>query len=265
MTRYKVFFKLLILFSIFVGIFSGVSKALYNKGKEPSYVPTKEDVIQSLQKDVSQNVEYYIKGSPIEEELPYNFKENTEKGSQKEKIAMFLIDTSASMKTKNENKLAKVQESFTNALQYIGPNSYIGLISYSSEITVNVPISKFDETQARKLNGEVNNLTVSGGTHMYEAIALGISLIEDVKEEHPDAEAMLFVLSDGQPSQDAKKIDYVEETIKKLGIPIHTIGYGKDADKVELKKLAKINEATFTYVEKEDIFQTIKTLFDNNL
>ena len=30
MTRCKVFFRLLILFSIFVGMFSGVSKALYN-------------------------------------------------------------------------------------------------------------------------------------------------------------------------------------------------------------------------------------------
>ena len=70
MTRCKVFFRLLILFSIFVGMFSGVSKALYNKGKEPSYVPTNEFLIQSLQKVVSQNVEYYIKKSPIEEELP---------------------------------------------------------------------------------------------------------------------------------------------------------------------------------------------------
>lgn len=200
----------------------------------------------------------------VEAELPESWNSNEEKSSSNEIIAMFLIDISGSMKTKSENKLIKVQEAISNSLQYIGPNSYVGMISYSTDVTVNVPISRFDEEQARKLNGEINGLTASGGTHMYEAIAVGMKLIEEEKEAHPNASVMMFVLSDGQPSSDAKGIDFVEEYVRILNIPIHTIGYGKDVDKVELKKLSDINEATFSYVEKEYVVETFKALFDSN-
>ena len=259
------FISILAIVSILVGMVAGYAKMLYDNANEPIPEITVEDAIQMLNKDIQNNVEYYEKTNPVRGELPKGWKINEEKSSSTEVIAIFLIDTSGSMKTKSENKLAKVQEAISNSLQYIGPNSYVGMISYSTDVTVNVPIARFDEEQARKLNGEVNSLTTSGGTHMYEAIAVGMKLVEEAKEDHPDASVMIFVLSDGQPSNDARGIDFVEEYIRILNIPIHTIGYGKDIDKVELKKLADINEATFSYVEKEDVVEIFKALFDSNL
>lgn len=257
--------SILAIVSILVGIGTGCIKMIYDKANEPIPEVTVDDAIQMLNKDIQKNVEYYVKKEPIRGELPEGWNVNEEKSSSNEIIAMFLIDISGSMKTKSENKLVKVQEAISNSLQYIGPNSYVGMISYSTDVTVNVPIARFDEEQVRKLNGEVNNFTTSGGTHMYEAIAVGMKLIEEAKEEHPNATVMMFVLSDGQPSNDAKEIEFVEEYVRVLNIPIHTIGYGKDIDKVELKKLADINEATFSYVEKEDVIETFKVLFDANL
>lgn len=75
---------------------------------------------------------------------------------------------------------------------------------------------------------------------------------------------MLFVISDGRPSEGAQDFDFIEDYVRKLKIPVHTIGYGKDADKIELKKLANINEAKFTYVEEgEDVAQTLMLLFNS--
>lgn len=256
---------ILAIISILIGMGAGGVKMIYDKANEPITELTADDAIQMLNKDIQNNVDYYMKINPVRGELPEGWNVNEEKSSSNEIIAMFLIDTSGSMKTKSENKLAKVQEAISTSLQYIGPNSYVGMISYSTDVTVNVPIARFDEEQARKLNGEVNSITASGGTHMYEAIAVGMKLVEETKEDHPNATVMMFVLSDGQPSNDARGIDFIEEYVRVLNIPIHTIGYGKDIDKVELKKLADINEATFSYVEKEDVVETFKALFDSNL
>lgn len=257
--------SILAIISILVGIGTGCIKMAYDKANEPVPEVTKEEMVQMLNKDVQNNVEYYVKNSPTLGELPEGWKENDQKKGSSEIIAMFLIDTSGSMKTKSENKMVKVQEAILSSLSYIGPNSYVGMISYSTDVTVNVPIASFDEEQARKISGEVNNLTASGGTHMYEAVAVGMKLIEEEKENHPNATVMMFVLSDGQPSDDARGIEFVEDYVQVLKIPIHTIGYGKDIDKIELKKLADINEATFSYVEKEDVLETFKALFDANL
>lgn len=257
--------SILAIISILIGMGAGCVKGIYDKANEPIPQITANDAIQMLNKDIKNNVEYYEKTNPVKGELPEGWKVNDEKSSSNEIIAMFLIDTSGSMKTKSENKIVKVQEAISTSLRYIGPNSYVGMISYSTDVTVNVPIARFDEEQARKLNGEVNSLTTSGGTHMYEAIAVGMKLVLEAKEKHPNATVMMIVLSDGQPSDDARGIDFIEEYVRVLNIPIHTIGYGKDIDKIELKKLADINEATFSYVEKEDVVETFKALFDANL
>lgn len=259
MVKHRKFITVLAIIAILVGLGVGGIKSVYNNADKEEPQLTADDALQMLNKEVA-NLDYTVKNNPIVGELP----EIATINSDEEVISVFLIDTSGSMKTKSENKLVKVQEAISGSLQYIGSNSYVGLISYSSEVIVNVPIAQFDETQARKINGELYNLKASGGTHMYEAITVGMKLIEDELELHPNARVMMFVLSDGQPSNDAHTLDFVEEYVRLLNIPIHTIGYGKDIDKVELKKLAAINEATFTYIETEDVVETFKNLFAEN-
>lgn len=263
MRKHRKFVAVLAIIAILVGLGVAGIKSVYNNADKEEPQLTADDALQMLNKDVA-NLDYTVKSNPIIGELPEASIGETNIDFDEEIIAVFLIDTSGSMKTKSENKLAKVQEAISSSLQYIGSNSFVGLISYSSGVTVNVPIAQFDETQARKINGELYNLKSSGGTHMYEAIAVGMKLIEDELDLHPNARVMMFVLSDGQPSNDAKTLDFVEEYVRLLNIPIHTIGYGRDVDKVELKKLAAINEATFTYVETEDVVETFKNLFAEN-
>lgn len=263
MVKHRKFVTVLAIIAILVGLGVAGIKSVYNNADKEEPQLTADDALQMLNKEVAK-LDYTVKNSPIVGELPEVATEQMNINSDEEVVSVFLIDTSGSMKTKSENKLVKVQEAISSSLQYIGSNSYVGLISYSSEVTVNVPIAQFDETQARKINGELYNLKASGGTHMYEAIAVGMKLIEDELELHPNARVMMFVLSDGQPSNDAHTLDFVEEYVRLLNIPIHTIGYGRDIDKVELKKLAAINEATFTYVETEDVVETFKNLFAEN-
>ncbi len=256
----KLFVTYLMIVSLLVGLVSGTIKFLIDEANRPEPVITVEDYRQQLRNDVSK-LDYSVKSNPIEGATPDGV---TLEKQGDETIALFLIDTSGSMQTKYEDKLTNTKNAISDSFKYIGTNSYVGMISYSTEVVVNVPIAKFDAEQVKKLNGELYNLKAVGGTHMYEAIAIGMQLIEDELYEHPNAKAMIFVVSDGVPSDDAKKLDFVEKYVRGLSIPIHTIGYGIDIDREELKKVALINEATYTFVNSDNVNEEIQRLIENS-
>ena len=63
------------------------------------------------------------------------------KDNGKDIIAVFVADCSGSMDGDPMNQL---KNSLTNGAQYINDNNYVGLVSYSSSVTLEVPIAQFD-------------------------------------------------------------------------------------------------------------------------
>lgn len=185
----------------------------------------------------------------------------TRKDSGRDIIAVFVADCSGSMSGEGINSL---KESLTNGLQYINDNNYVGLISYSSDIRLEVPIGKFDLTQKSYFQGAINNLNAMGGTHSYEAVCVGLSLIEQFRQDKPDAKCMLFLLSDGQAGGNYK-INTIEQAVIDTSIPIYTIGYTSEADMKELQALSNINEAASIQADTDNIVYTIKSLFNAQL
>lgn len=65
-----------------------------------------------------------------------------------------------------------------------------------------------------------------------------------------------------------RQLEYVVKNnpiIGKYGLELHPNARVRiDADRVELRKLAAINEATFTSVQTEDVVETFKNLFAEN-
>ena len=183
------------------------------------------------------------------------------KDNGKDIIAVFVADCSGSMDGDPMNQL---KNSLTNGAQYINDNNYVGLVSYSSSVTVEVPIAQFDLNQRSYFQGSVNNLMASGGTASYDAVVVAMKMITDAKAEHPDAKCMLFLLSDGYANV-GYSMDEITSALRQSNIPVYTIGYGGDADTDELTKLSGINEAASINADSDDIIYKIKSLFNSQL
>lgn len=178
------------------------------------------------------------------------------KDGGKDIIAVFVADVSGSMDGDPINQLKK---SLTNGAQYINDNNYVGLVSYSSDVTVELPVAKFDLNQRAYFQGAVEDLQATGGTATYDAITVAVQMLLKAKEDNPNAKMMLFLLSDGETNH-GNTLKYVEPVIKESAIPVYTIGYNADIE--ALQNISNINEATSINADSDDVIYKIKSLFN---
>lgn len=182
------------------------------------------------------------------------WKENKDGG--KDIIAVFVADTSGSM---DGDPLMQLKKSLINGAQYINDNNSIGLVSYSSDVVVEVPIGKFNLNQRAYFQGAVEDLQAVGGTASYDGITVGIDMLLKAKESNPSAKLMLFLLSDGATNE-GNSLEFVSPVIKESGIPIYTIGYNADIE--ALQTISGINEASSINADSDDVIYKIKSLFN---
>ena len=182
-----------------------------------------------------------------------------EKDNGKPIIAVFVADVSGSMDGEPINML---RQSLINGMRYIGTDNYVGLVSYNDEVTVNVPIEKFDLNHQSAFKGGVESLVTGGGTATYDGIVVAIDMLQKAKEQYPDAKPMLFVLSDGQSNRGYDLSD-IREPLDALNIPVYTIGYNADIE--ALSQISSINEAASINADTDDVVYKIKNLFNANL
>lgn len=181
------------------------------------------------------------------------------KDNGKPVIAVFIADVSGSMDGEPINML---RQSLINGMKYIGSDNYVGLVSYSDDVTVNVPIAQFDLNQKSAFKGGVESLEACGGTATFDGIVVGIDMVQKALQEHPDAKPMLFVLSDGQSNRGYNLSD-IRESLDAFNIPVYTIGYNADIE--ALSQISSINEAASINADTDDVVYKIKNLFNANL
>lgn len=177
-------------------------------------------------------------------------------------IAVFVCDVSGSM---DGEPIQTLQSSLVNSMRYIGKENYIGLVSFNGDVTINVPIAKFDMNQQALFKGAVvKGLRASGNTATIDGIIVGAKMIQDALVDHPDAKPMIFVLSDGMQNTGHDLRD-IESAITGMRVPVYTIAYGEDADLSSLKAISAINEATTLSASTDDITYQLKSLFNANM
>ena len=216
----------------------------------------------ATEKGFNQNSDYKsdlnITGKDVKTSLEIYKKE---KDSGQAIVAVFVADVSGSM---NGEPLAQLKESLSNGMQYINENNYVGLVSYSSDVAIEVPIAEFDLNQKAYFQGAIGNMIAGGNTASYNALVVAMDMIEKAKKDHPDAKTMIFLLSDGQANE-GYSLDKISPTLKSLKIPIYTICYGTEADVDAMKKISSVNEAANIQADSSDIVYQIKSLFNSNL
>ena len=183
----------------------------------------------------------------------------TNKSGGKPIIAVFIADVSGSMEG---TPITSLRKGLIGSSQYIDETNYIGLVSYSTNVAVELPIDKFTGMQKAKFNGAIKNLSASGSTNTYTAVLQALKMIDDKKQELPDARCMIFLLTDGESNM-GYSLSKIEPILKGMNIPVHCIGYNEGS--TELENLSKINEASNTDADNEDISYTLKSIFQSTM
>ena len=186
------------------------------------------------------------------------YKENKDTG--RTVVAVFVADVSGSM---SGAPLHELQASLINSMRYINDGNYVGLVSYADDVTINVPIAKFDLNQQAYFKGAVEGLSASGGTATNDGIIVAADLINKQLKEMPDAKPMIFLLSDGEANADTVDFADLKAVIGGLRIPVYTIGYNANIE--ALRQISGINEAASIDASTEDVTYQLKNLFNANM
>ncbi len=173
--------------------------------------------------------------------------------------AVFVADVSGSMMGEPLNKL---KESLRQGQKYIGEDNLIGLVSYSDDVNIDLPIAKFNLTQRSLFAGAVDDMQDGGSTATFDGIAVAMQMILDQQAINPNLKPMIFVLSDGETNR-GYSLNDIKDIVKKLGIPIYTIGY--NANIPALQEISSINEAASINADTEDVVYKLANMFNAEL
>jgi Ca-activated chloride channel family protein len=173
--------------------------------------------------------------------------------------AVFVADVSGSMMGEPLNKL---KDSLNEGQKYIGQDNMIGLVSYSDDVKIDLPLAKFNLTQRAFFAGAVRDLQAGGSTATFDAIAVAMKMIEDQRKIDPNLKPMIFVLSDGETNK-GHSLDDIKSIVQALGIPINTIGYNANIE--ALKEISSINEAVYIDADIGTVAYKLANMFNAKL
>lgn len=173
--------------------------------------------------------------------------------------AVFLSDISGSMQG---SRIREVKKALTAGGDFISPGNAIGLVLFNDLVRVVLPIDTFGLNQRAAFQAAVEDMDVTGGTHMYDGIAVSLKLLVDHARANPEVKPMLFVLTDGE-TRGGIAFKAAEPVISGLKIPVYTIGY--EANVKELKRLSGLVEAVSLNAAEGNIRYRIGELLNSQM
>ena len=182
-----------------------------------------------------------------------------EKNGSNDLSAVFVADISGSMQG---SPILKLKASLNRASSFIDENTNIGLVTFSDNVTITLPIAKFDNIQKSYFNNAVKNLRASGGTAMFDAIVVAENMLIEQQKNNPNTRLMIFVLTDGESNR-GYRYDDIAEITRGIRIPIYTIGYNADIDVLE--EISNINEATTMNADSDNVIYKLESLFNSQM
>ena len=155
--------------------------------------------------------------------------------------------------------LLKLKASLNRAATFIDENTNVGLVTFSDDVNITLPIAKFDNRQKAYFSNAVKTMRASGGTAMFDAIIVAEHMLIEQKQQNPNTRLMMFVLTDGENNRGYEFSD-IEEISRGIKIPIYTIGYNANIDVLE--DVSNINEATTMDADSDNVIYKLESLFN---
>lgn len=169
---------------------------------------------------------------------------------KKQADVLLLIDVSGSMG--NDGKIDQAREAALAFLSSMEPTNRVGLMIFSDQIEMRVPLGNFESTQ-EQLESHIKSLRAGGGTELFQAVQrAAATFTADTGENRIRA---IVLLSDGADTGDqgvslSDAINAVESSSGDLNpVILIPVAYGSDADINALNSLAR---ASNTKVQSGD-------------
>jgi len=178
------------------------------------------------------------------------------KNANKPVAAIFVADVSGSM---DGERLNRLKESLLSGQKYLGRDNSIALVSYSSNVEINLPLGTYDTNQQSMFVGAVESLQAGGGTATYDGIAVAIKMLQDEMAINANVKPLIFVLSDGETNE-GHSLKQIKGLVEAYKIPIYTIGYNANID--ALHEISSINEAASINADTDDVVYKISNLLN---
>lgn len=175
---------------------------------------------------------------------------------------VFMLDSSSSEGAVNFQKQKDFVSSFVNALT-IGPsNVQVGVITFSTTARVNFDLN--DHRTKSTVVSAINGISyLQGSTHTDLGLNLAWTKVFNQLGDRPDAQNILYVLTDGQSSNPAATAVQAGQ-VRDNNIKTYAIGIGTNVRRPELNSIA-MNSAYVIQVSDFSNLQTITAKLRNDL
>lgn len=186
--------------------------------------------------------------------------------------AVFLFDVSPSVRG---DRLREAKKALENALDFISPKHAIGLVAFSDEIRVLLPVKPFDfepygqrDRFIEAVSPNTNYLTPNGDTAFYDGVAVALDLLAEAKADRPNLLLKLFIFSDGETrnvNENETLAGELEEILEDLSVSRHIIT-DSGSENLRLFQTLKGEESIIIlHDDDDDISYSIAKLFEESL
>jgi len=156
---------------------------------------------------------------------------------------LLVLDTSGSM---SGTKLDLMKRASIDALDQFADDDEVGLWSFASRETELVPIGLVSR-QRDQLKAKIAGLVASGGTALYSTARVSATYMRGAID--PTRINAVLLLTDGRNEDGDRDLDQLLRDLQtedeRRVVRVFTIGYGADADRETLKKIADASRANF--------------------
>jgi len=173
---------------------------------------------------------------------------------------IFVIDTSGSM---SGEKLDTVKTAIRELFDNMKADDVLGIIEFNSQVKTVLKATPIKNIVRDEFVKIISSLTASGGTDINLGLKYGIDEISRHSGNHKVNQIFLF--SDGNPTSGETNWIQIRQNIdakireSQDGLRLSTFGFGTDASRKELDKLAGISGGQNTFViEPEDVKHTLR-------
>lgn len=169
---------------------------------------------------------------------------------------LLVVDTSGSMEG---NKMTMVKAGIETFLARILPEDRVGLVTFDSTARLVVPMAPLNDNRIA-LQTAVQEMRAAGRTALFDALALGKQVLDNLPPAEDDRIRAIVLLSDGADNSSRASIDEIRRLFDESGISIFPVAYGSDADRKILDSIAEFARTIVVVGDTGDIAQIFENL-----
>ena len=200
-------------------------------------------------KAVSTNVLVSIQAPSVEDG-----KEEESEEERPELCLVAVVDKSGSMTGK---KMDYTRQTLSFLIQELGPRDRLAIVTYDTCITVDLPLTKMDQSGKDKAAAKAKCIKAGSLTNLSGGLDTGLRLIPS--DVDPKTVCSCLLMTDGLANKGIRTakgiIAMANETMNRKEIGrsiIHTFGYGSDHDAGMLREIANAAEGMYYFIENAD-------------